>query len=153
MRRGTRVVLLLLGLLIIGRTAGAQERALEPPVWPTVRYGWPERLSFGVALQPPLDGVWDLLVGSLTFGQGGLKAGLGVGSFGGSLMGGHAIEATIMRTFAEPHGAEPHAFYVGLEAHVMLFNLGVRVGPAVRISQGNTSAHRLRLNISVGFGF
>jgi hypothetical protein len=147
------MVLLLLSLLIIGRMAGAQEPAFEPPVWPTVRYGWPERLSLGVALQPPLDGVWDLLVGSLTIGQGGFKAGVGVGSFGGSLMGGHAIEVTVMRTFAKPHGAEPHASYVGLEAHVMLFNLGVRVGPAVRVSQGETGVNRLRLNVSVGLGF
>ena len=150
--RHAQTALLSLSLLAFGQAASAQDWDREPPVWPTVRYSWPEKLSFGVAVQPPLDGIWDSLLGSFTWGQGGIKAGVGIGRFGGSLMSGYAIQATVIRTSDNPNGAPPNTTFVGVEAEAMAFNISIRIGPAVRMGH-DTTAGRVRLNFSVGLGF
>jgi len=66
----------------------------EPIVWPVVRYGWPERLSAGLAIQPPLPGRWGLLLGTIAAGRGGMKGGVGIGTFGGNEMLGAALQLT-----------------------------------------------------------
>jgi hypothetical protein len=122
-------------------------------VWPTVRYGWPDRLAVGLSIQPPLPGFADLLLGSATVGRGGAKVGVGIGKFGGSLMVGYAVQATLLRTNEHPRGAPRNQTFVGVEGEVMLGNLSIRAGPAVRVGGRDHSGRDVRVNISVGLGF
>ena len=122
-------------------------------IWPTVRYGAPEKLSAGIAVQPRLGGIWDRLVLSGTAGTGGLKAGIGLGSFGGDCMVGRAIQATVTRTTSHPRGAEPHRTFIGAEAEVMAANISIKVGPAFALGPRRDGTDRVRINVSIGFGF
>ena len=125
----------------------------RPLVWPTVRYGWPEKWSVGAAYQPRLPGVLNRLMVTGTVGTGGHKVGLGYGWFGGDIMGGTAVHVTLLRTTAHPHGADPHQTFIGIEPQIMLANFSFKGGPAVRIGGRTYSDDRLRINFSVGFGF
>jgi hypothetical protein len=125
----------------------------EPVIWPTVRYDWPMKLSGGILIQPPFKGRLAPLLGTFTVGKGGYKGGIGVGAMGGNLAAGHAVQLTVMRTFAHPHGADPRQTYVGVEGSFMIANIGVRAGPAVRVGAGQASRDRVRMNLSVGWGF
>jgi hypothetical protein len=120
----------------------------QPPIWPTVRYGGPDRLAFGVAVQPNIGRVFDGLIVVGTWGTGAMKAGVGLGGFGGSLMGGSAILATVARTRGSANSAQT---FVGMEAELMAFNVSVRAGPSVRVTSGR--GPRVRLSWSVGWGF
>ena len=142
--------LVLLALLSPALAAAADDEVM---IWPTVRYGWPERLSAGVAVQPRLGGLWDRLVLTGTAGTGGLKAGVGLGGFGGDCMVGRAIHATVTRTTANPRGAEPHQTFLGAEAEVMAANFSIKVGPAFALGPRRAGSDRFRLNVSFGFGF
>jgi hypothetical protein len=144
-----------LAVLLVVALAGASPAHAgedEPLVWPTVRYGWPDKWSAGIAVQPRPGGVWNRLVATLTIGTGAMKAGVGFGTFGGNLMGGQAVQLTFTRTTGDPLGAAPHESFVGVEAQCMVANMSFRLGPAVRVSQSDTSG-RFRLNASLGFGF
>jgi hypothetical protein len=125
----------------------------RPIVWPTVRYGWPEKWSVGAAFQPRLPGVLNRLMLTGTVGTGGRKAGLGYGWFGGNLMAGTAVHVTLLRTTSHPHGAEPHQTFIGVEPQIMLANFSFKGGPAVRIGGRTHSADQFRINFSVGIGF
>jgi len=80
----------------------AKERDDRPVIWPTVRYGWPEKWSVGAALQPRLPGVLNHLIISGTVGTGGHEVGLSYGGFGGTIMGGRAVHVTLLRTSSHP---------------------------------------------------
>jgi hypothetical protein len=125
----------------------------RPMVWPTVRYGWPEKWSIGAAYQPRLPGVLNRLMVTGTVGTGGHKVGLGYGWFGGDIMGGTAVHVTLLRTTSHPHAAEPHQTFIGIEPQIMLANFSFKGGPAVRIGGRTHSDDRFRINFSVGFGF
>jgi hypothetical protein len=73
----------------------------RPFIWPTMRYGWPEKWSVGAALQSRRPGLNRLVV-SGTVGTGGHKVGLGYGRFGGTIMGGTAVLVTLLRTSYHP---------------------------------------------------
>jgi hypothetical protein len=125
-----------------------------PLIWPTVRYGWPEKWSVGAAVQPRLRG-WPLdhLIVSGTVGTGGHKVGLGYGRFGGTIMGGTAVHVTLLRTSSHPRGAEPHQTFIGVEPQIMLANWSFKGGPAVRVGGRTPSDDRIRINFSLGIGF
>ena len=61
--------LILLAVLSPTVAAAAEDEVL---LWPTVRYGWPEKLSAGVAVQPHQCeyGFWILIVDRLRLRQG-----------------------------------------------------------------------------------
>lgn len=125
----------------------------EPLVWPVVRHGWPDKLSAGIAVQPPLPGCWDLLIGSASVGQGGVKAGAGLGKFGGNEMTGVALQLTILRTTRNPLGAAAHQTVVGAEAQIMLGNISLKAGPALRVAGRTPAPDGLRLSFGIGYGF
>ena len=130
-----------------------KERDDRPVIWPTVRYGWPEKWSVGAALQPRLPGALNRLIISGTVGTGGHKVGLGYGGFGGTIMGGRAVHVTLLRTSSHPRGAEPHQTFIGVEPEIMLANWSLKGGPAVRVGVRTPSAERFRINFSLGIGF
>jgi hypothetical protein len=132
--------------------AGAGE-PLEPIVWPVVRYGWPEKLSAGVAVQPPLAGGLGSLLGTFTLGMGGMKGGLGIGTFGGNCMTGASVQLTMLRTGANPLGAAPHETFLGIEAEVMFGNISFKGGPAFRVGGRAPADGRSRVNFGIGYGF
>ncbi|HKT79656.1 MAG TPA: hypothetical protein VJP86_05520 [Vicinamibacterales bacterium] len=147
--------LLVVVLAVLTTPIAADERNPDAPlIWPTVRYGGPERLSAGVTLQPQFAGILKQLVVSGLAGKGGAKAAVGIGAFGGSLMGGYALQATIVRTSDRPIGAPANQTYIGFDAALMIFNFGFRLGPAFQVSERHKpEANKFRLNWSVGFGF
>lgn len=132
--------------------AMAQLSDEELPILPTVRYGSPEKLAVGFAVQRDLPWFGPNLIGSLTAGTGGAKLGVGIGKFGGSLMVGLALQATALRTYRHPTGARPGQTFVGFEGECMMFALSVKVGPAMRVA-GPPGDGRFALNWSVGWGF
>ena len=140
-------------LLCCAHSAAAGEELDRPLFWPTVRYSWPEKLSVGGALQPQLGGALDRLILSGTIGRGGYKVGVGLGAFGGNLMAGTAVSATVTRTTAHPLGAAPNQTFVGVEPQIMAANISIKGGPAFRIAGQAPSKNRLRFNVSVGYGF
>jgi hypothetical protein len=146
---------LALALLLLAAAGSSAEAADDerPLIWPTVRYGWPEKWSAGAALQPRLPGVLNRLIVSGTVGTGGHKVGLGYGWFGGNIMGGTAVHLTLLRTTSHPRGAEPHQTFIGAEPQIMLANFSFKGGPAVRIGGRMPSNDRFRINFSLGFGF
>ena len=148
---------LLIATLILGgaaRPAAAADDELDRPLfWPTVRYSWPEKLSAGGAFQPRIPGFLNKLILGGTVGQGGYKVGAGYGGFGGDLMAGTAVHATVLRTTSNPLRADPHQTFVGVEAQIMAANFSLKGGPAFRLSGRAPSANRLRINFSVGLGF
>lgn len=153
-RSMTAVSMVLALSLYMPTPAAAQDGPdhAEPVVFPTVRYGAPAKLSAGIALQPPFRVLGRHLIGIATLGKGGAKAGLGLGAFGGSLMSGYAVMATITRT-TRPVGAPPNQTCVGVEGELMAFNLSVRIGPSVRVTSQAQPGGKFRLNWSVGLGF
>ena len=125
----------------------------RPVVWPTIRYGWPEKWSFGAALQPRLPGMLNRLIVTGTVGTGGHKVGLGYGWFGGTIMGGTAVHVTLLRTTSQPLGAHAHQTFIGIEPQIMLANFSLKGGPAFRIGGQTPSDDRFRINCSMGIGF
>ena len=145
------VIVILAG---VASPARASDDPLERPIfWPTVRFGWPERLSAGGTLQPRIPGVLNKLVLGGTIGRGGYKLEAGYGAFGGNVMAGTALVATMLRTTSNPRHADPDQTYVGIEGHFMVGNVGFRAGPAFRVGGRRPSTDRVRLNFSVGLGF
>ena len=124
----------------------------RPVVWPTIRYGWPEKWSFGAAFQPRLPGVLNQLMLTGTVGTGGHKVGLGYGWFGGSIMGGTAVHVTLLRTTSQPLHAQPHQTFLGVEPQIMLANFSLKGGPAFRVGGAPSNDH-FRVNFSLGVGF
>lgn len=122
-------------------------------MWPTIRYGWPEKWSVGAACQPRLPGVLNRLMLTGTVGTGGHKVGLGYGWFGGNIMGGTAVHLTLLRTTPHPHGAEPHQTFLGVEPQIMMANFSFKAGPAFRIGGRTPYDDRFRINFSLGIGF
>jgi hypothetical protein len=157
MQNWLRSSILALMFLMIALPLAAQTRSAdddEAPVWPTIRYDWPTKLSAGVLIQPPFKGALDPLLGSVTLGTGGFKAGVGIGYMGGSLATGHGVLLTVTRTFAHPQGADPHQTFVGVEGWLsVLPGFGLRVGPAFRVGGRTPSRDKVRVNVSFGFGF
>ena len=147
----------LIALLMLGSAAwpaaAADEELDRPFFWPTVRYSRPERLSGGAAFQPQFPGALNKLILSGTIGRGGIKGGVGYGQFGGSLMAGAAVHATILRTMWNPRHAEPGQTFLGLEGQIMAANISLVGGPAFRIGGRTPSPDRFRINFSVGYGF
>lgn len=88
-----------------------------------------------------------------TIGRGGYKVGAGYGAFGGNLMAGTAVFATVLRTTSNPRNAEPHQTFLGVEGQIMAANFSLKGGPAFRIGGRTPSEDRFRINFSVGFGF
>jgi hypothetical protein len=149
---------IILGLILLGTRPQLSAQDLPPGddeaiLWPTVRYDWPTKLSAGVLFQPPFKGVLDPLLGTFTIGTGGYKAGIGVGAMGGNLAAGYAVQLTLTRTFAHPHGTDPHQTFLGVEGSFMIANIGVRAGPAFRVGGRTPSEDTFRMNVSVGVGF
>ena len=147
---------LLIATLILAGAAwpSAADETLDRPLfWPTVRYSRPEKLSVGGAFQPRIPGVLNKLILSGTIGQGGYKVGAGYGAFGGGLMAGTAVHATVLRTMSDPLHAQPHQTFVGVEGQIMAANLSFKGGPAFRIGGRTASEERFRINFSVGLGF
>jgi hypothetical protein len=148
---------LLIATLILGGAAwpaAAADDDLDRPLfWPTVRYSWPEKLSAGAALQPRIPGVLNKLILSGTIGLGGYKVGAGYGAFGGNLMAGTAVHATVLRTTSSPLHAEPHQTFLGVEGQIMAANFSLKGGPSFRIGGQIPSEDRFRINFSVGLGF
>ena len=134
-------------------TAAATRKDERPILWPTVRYGWPEKWSVGAALQPRLPGVFNRLIVTGSVGTGGHKVGLGYGWFGGDIMGGTAVHVTLLRTTFHPPGADGHQTFIGVEPQIMLANFSFKGGPAVRIGGGTHADDRFRINFSLGIGF
>ena len=147
----------LIALLMLGSAgwpaAAADEELDRPFFWPTVRYSRPERLSVGGAFQPRIPGAFNKLILGGTIGRGGYKVGVGYGAFGGDLMGGAAVHATLLRTQWSPRHAEPDQTFVGLEGQMMAANISLKGGPAFRIGGRTPSSDRFRINFSVGYGF
>jgi hypothetical protein len=139
-------------LLGLAASAAAQEKEYEPLLWPSVRYGAPDKLSAGVAVQPRADGTFGRLIGTASIGLGGIKGGIGLGAFGGDLMTGYAVQITALRTTRHPLGALGGRTYVGLEAEIMLCNISVKLGPAILIG-GAAPRGRLRFNWGIAYGF
>jgi hypothetical protein len=131
----------------------AGEELDRPFFWPTVRYSRPERLSVGGAFQPKIPGALNKLILSGTVGRGGYKVGVGHGQFGGDLMVGRAVHATVLRTMWSSRHAEPGQTFIGIEGQVMAANISLKGGPAFRIGGRTPSDDRLRINFSVGYGF
>ena len=149
-----RLLIAALILSVAAWPAAAADNDLDRSLfWPTVRYGWPERLSVGGAFQPRIPGVFNRLILDGTIGRGGYKVSAGYGAFGGDLMAGTAILATVMRTSSNPRDAEPHQTFVGVEGQIMAANFSLKAGPAFRIGGRTQSADRFRINFSVGLGF
>jgi hypothetical protein len=82
---------------------------------------------------------------------------VGLGAFGGNLMAGTVVSATITRTTAHPLGAAPHTTFVGIEPQIMAANISIKGGPAFRVGgrapSSDRSNDRFRLNFSAGYGF
>src|SRR5215208_503747 len=89
------------------------------PFFPTVRYGWPERLSVGGAYQPRIPGLLNKLILGGTMGRGGHKVSAGYGAFGGDLMAGTAVHVTLLRTTSHPKNGDPHQTFLGVEGQIM----------------------------------
>jgi hypothetical protein len=140
-------------LLVVVSVAPAVAGPDEPMVWPVVRYGWPEKLSVGLAIQPPLPRRWGLLLGTIAAGRGGMKGGAGIGTFGGNEMLGAALQLTVLHTGDHPVGAPPHATYLGGEAEFMFGNISFKAGPAFRVGDVSDVSRRMRFNFGVGYGF
>jgi hypothetical protein len=151
---GMKSLLIVAVILVSAWPAAAAAEELDRPFfWPTVRYSRPERLSVGGALQPKFPGALNKLILSGTVGRGGYKAGVGYGQFGGDLMAGTAIHATVLRTMWSPRHAEPGQTFIGIEGQFMAANISLKGGPAFRIGGRTASDDRLRINFSVGYGF
>jgi len=142
----------LASLLLLLCAAPVWAAADEPLFWPTVRYSASQRLAGGIAFQPR-SGMFDRLVLTATAGRGGFLAGVGLGSFGDTIMGGAAIHATWLRTTGQPRRGDPHQTYVGVEGEIMAANISLRGGPLVRVGGPATGSRRLMLGFSVGLGF
>ena len=148
--------LLMATLIVVGATApamAADEEIDRIPFFPTVRYGWPERLSVGGAYQPMIPGFLNKLILAGTIGRGGHKLSLGYGAFGGDLMVGKAVHLTLLRTTSDPKNGDPHQTFLGVEGEIMAAAVSLKGGPAFRIGGRTPSADRFRINFSAGFGF
>ena len=139
-----------IGCLIVLCSGGRVEAQDEPIIWPSLHVGGPQTVAVGLAIQPPFEGLLDKLLMSASVGKGGVKAGAGVGMFGGSLMSGAALQLTVLRR--RPRLPLAPATFVGLEGQLMLGNLSIKAGPAVRLGRAGTGS-RFRVNWEFGLGF
>ena len=148
---------LLIATLIVVGAAGpamaADEELDRVPFFPTVRYGWPERLSVGGAYQPMIPGFLNKLILGGTIGRGGHKLSVGYGAFGGDLMAGTAVHLTLLRTTSDPKNGDPHQTFFGVEGQIMAAAISLKGGPAFRIGGPTSSNDRFRVNFSMGLGF
>jgi hypothetical protein len=112
--------------ILLGLAWPAHADSDEPPIWPSVRYGAPDRLAAGVAIQPPLPGVLGSVIGIASWGQDARRAGVGIGRFGGCLMGGYAVLATVLWTKPQAPGTTRGQTFLGVEAELMLGNFSLR---------------------------
>lgn len=124
----------------------------QPPVWPEIYAGSPEKVAVSLNAQQHL-GKRDVnLVESLGVGIGGARMGIGFGRFQQYFGSGWALRLTGARTYRTPLGTGPNETFVGLEAEGMFASIAVKAGPLVRVA-GADGRHTWLISWGVGIGF